>query len=196
MRFYLSKLDGSGVEDDEFRPLVSGFISGAWSAVDARSNVLSQAGWMLVQCDPTGAEHTALAAATGIKYLPFENADGDSLPLTAQVSEIDNLAPFKTFLETHHIPTDGLSGTDTIKYALKIIVRRFLIRQILKNDDMSESLDSTIGDISQAKRQRIATKLVNLGIDISVFSQSTLIRDALKSLANQNVKWLKTPYDD
>jgi len=201
-RVYVAEVIGTGVVDitedisDPFRSAVNPHLGpDSYDDIDMRRDNTSALGRMLsLVFNPTDAEHAAMVADPLITYLPFEDSAGDPLPRTALLSQVNTvkLTAIKTGLETHHVPTDGIVLTMTIAQGLKIAVRRFLLRQILKTDDFNENFDTlTIGDIPVAKRLRIAQRLQPLGFDTSVLALSMTIREGIKLLLAQKVTWLE-----
>ena len=57
MRLYVCPITGTGTEDDPYRPVCSGLVSG-WS-----KRADSADGGVVVQCAPTDTEHDAMLSA-------------------------------------------------------------------------------------------------------------------------------------
>jgi hypothetical protein len=55
MRLYVCPITGTGTEDDPYRPVCSGLVSGWSKRADSE-------GGLVVLCDPTPEEHDAMLA--------------------------------------------------------------------------------------------------------------------------------------
>ena len=194
MRFYLSQFIDRGPNwggmdtSAHYVAVIDDLQSSSWAFIEGRLDYTSIIQWCLVWTDNSDAEHAALLADSRIKYIPWEDNAGDPLPVNAPLSQVDTvkLNNIKSFVEDHHIPTDGLTLNNTVKEAMRLIQRRFQLRQMLRADDFSETLDLTVGDIPSAKRGRIVDKLTARGFDFSGINNATTIRQALKTLVAQN----------
>ena len=193
MRFYLSQFVDLGPNAEmgfsaEYTSVLATLQASRWKFIEGRRDYTSTTQWCLVWTDNTDAEHAILIADSRIKYIPWENDAGDVLPITAQLSEVNStkLTNIKSFVEDHHVPTDGLTLTNTIAEAMTLIRHRFLLRQMLRGDDFSENLGLTVGDIPAGKRGRIIDKLTARGFDLSGITNGMTIRQALKTLVAQN----------
>ncbi len=194
MRYYFSSVIGDGSEDNPFTPIIEKHTSN-WRAVDGRSNPKSATGVMLVECDPTGAEHSAILADPGCVHLPFEDAEGKPLPLTARLDKVQpvKLSAVKARLEENHVPTLGLSGNNLVADALRTVIQRFMIRQVLGVDDFTEGLELAVGGISSSKLHCINKRLGEMGFDLSGVTPGNSVRATLQSLIAQ--KRCKTHMD-
>jgi len=189
MRFYLSKLTGSGIESDKYRPMVDNYIK-KWRAIDGRKDPTTGAGRVFVECSPTDAEHQAIIADPGITYIPIEGAGGVELSKNDPLSSIQNRVALITALEARGIPLDGLVGTDPVKRLMRRIIRKYLIRQMLKGDDFGNALDA---DEAPQKLLRIKALLEAQGFTVPAdLTPRKLIR-AIRRQANSR---LRTQYDD
>lgn len=197
MRVYLSEIIGTGTIDDPYRTAIADHIlrSNSWADIDGRTDMTTANGEMFTFVfNPTQAEHDLIVADSRIKYLPLEDNAGQVLGLNDAVGDIkqNKRVTIKTELENRHIPFDDIQLTDTIRSALKRIIKRFLLRQILKDYDVSEHFDTLLSSIAVAKRQSIAQKLEALGFDTSGLIGSMTVKEALKALMAQNNKWIRT----
>ena len=192
MRFYISKVIGTGTDDDIFRAKASEYVD-SHSAVDGRTLPTGAAGFMLVMCNPTKAQHDAMVAATGIKYLKFEDSDGNVLALNDTLNMLSNPAALNALLENNGVHTDGLSGTSTLRKLINRIVKRCFIKQILIDDDLTESFDTLISSIPRAKLDKINAKLAARGM--AQIDETLDVRTAFKRLVIDNAKSLKNIYD-
>jgi hypothetical protein len=197
-RWYLAEIVGIGSEADPFRPASADPVSANWSAVDGRADSTDGIGWLLVRADVSTVQHATLTADPRIQYLPLEeNGTGRVLAFDEPISMIRAAVrvAIAAALEAKHVPTDDFDASTTVRDLLRRVIRRCLLRQLLGADDYSELLDQTVADIPAAKRNRIAAKLTELGFDLSGFSGATTIRELLRGLATQPVKWNQTNID-
>lgn len=145
---------------------------------------------MLVWCDEDvgHAAHADLIADSRITHVPFDDDAGAPLPMTATLAEVGaaKLANIKAFWESHHVPTDGLSLSDRIIDAIRLAVRRWRVRQHLREADMTEALDRLVGDIPVSKRQAMQARLTGRGYDLAGISTDMTVRAALTELIRQN----------
>lgn len=197
MRIYFAQVIGTGTAEDRFRTSIRDHITrpNSWNDIDCRADASQAAGFMMsIVYDPTAQEHAAIIADSRIKYLPLENAGGDPLTLSDTVGDIDStkLAAIKAELEQRHIPFGDITGADTIRSALKRIIKRFLLRQILKAYDFDENCDLLISSIPAVKRQAIAASLQDRGFAIEGIIGTMTVRQALIYLLSQPNGWIKS----
>lgn len=198
VRYYICTTSGTGTLADPFRPRLRDLFAGKFAAVDARPNPAAATGKMLAWADVTPAQHATIAADPGVTYCPFEDGAGNVLGLDNTLAQIDATKrnQIAAFLESNHVPTDDLVGSDTIGALMRRAVRRFAgLRQLLNADDWTEGLDTLVSAMNAAKRTRIANRLTALGFDTSVISGTDTIRGAMKKLMAQAVKYTRTHWD-
>jgi hypothetical protein len=187
-RFYIANFTGDGLTPETaWFPRILGLQSSpALFTLDGRA-IANVNGPCLVYTDNTDAEHLAVKADPDIKYIHFENTNGDVLGLMDTVADIDQTkkSSMISFLESKHIPTHGITNQSTIREAVGVIAKRFILRGNLRGVDLVEGLDTNIADIPQAQRQAIATQLQSKGFDTSGLSGT--VRQALTSLMNQDI---------
>jgi hypothetical protein len=107
------------------------------------------------------------------------------------------LSNIQNFLETHHIPTQGITLDWTIGQTMAAILRRALVKQRLQEVDFSNfGLEDTVGDIPANTRQTAVDRLQAAGVDTSGITLDTPIRGALLSVMQQKPKLLTTYLDD
>lgn len=197
IRAYLSGFVGNGLSPaTAFRPALFDLAPGTVKDFcDGRSNRQGTAGVALVVADVSSAQHALLIADARITYLPFERSDGSVVPPDGTIGEVSqgNRTTLRGIADTHHIPIQGIGLGDTVREALRLFKRRFILRYLLGVDDWTELLDSLVSSIAAAKRQRIATRLQSLGFDTSAIQGSDTVREALRKLASQDaVRLLRT----
>ena len=157
MPYYLSRIigDGSDAEGNQFRPAIADH-TGIWTCLaDGRADATQAPGRMIVRAD----------------HLPVFDTDPRIQQLT------------RTLLADPVIgaPDDGEADQDDLAFK---VVRRFLVRQLLRADDLP-NLSLTLGDIPAAKRQRIKAKLEARNVDFSGINNSTTIANALRAILPQ-----------
>jgi hypothetical protein len=137
--------------------------------------------WSLVAVDASEATHTAIQADVQITLIPFWNAGGEYLPLTAEVRDV--VEPYRTniatYLEDHRIPTGWITGTMTLGRVIRFIIQILTVVQRLKEDYPEYDLDSLVGDIPAPKRQRILQWMSANGIETGDIDLSWSIRQVL-----------------
>lgn len=177
-RFYLSDVIGTGTEEDPYRP-------SAMEYGNAREFI--QLGNRML-CWAEDTEHASLIADPLTTYIPFEDAQGNPLPVTATLAEIStaNRTTIRNWLEARNVPIADLTGQDTIRKLIRRVVQRYRVWCILRDDDVIEGLDLQVKDIPTAKRSRINTWLQARGYDTSFATGSMPIREFLHRLCNQD----------
>jgi hypothetical protein len=193
MKFYFSTFSGLGIDQAPFYP-------SAWdhvqiSYLDGREYPEIEDGWCICRGDPTEAEHAALLADASTTYLPFENLSGDTIDLDQPLSEISsaNRATILAEFEARHVPTDGITGSTTIREGLKRIYCRIRLRELLIYLDFGkQDFSATIGDIPPLQRKALKRRLENGGFDISGITNTATIKEAILLLSPQIVN---TPID-
>lgn len=178
---------------NSYRPALLVLLpSVAWKGVDGRSSPTGTGPGNEMFCiaDVTAAQHSTLIADARITYLPIENGSGQLVPFTDPISAIStaNRTTIRSRLEARHIPDDGIQLTDAIGLTLRRIALRFLLREILRADDLAEGLDTLVSAIPSARRQAIRAALVARGIDFDSVLGTDTIRQAIVKIVTQNVQ--------
>jgi len=193
VRFYLSDFTGDGLTPETaWKPRIKSLQSSPVKWIDGRLPPTgNKNGVCLVYTDNTDAEHLVVKADSNITYAPFENTAGDVLALTDVVGDIDatKKANIIAFLESKHIPLQGLTNASTIKEVVESIAKRFILRANLRELDLSEGLDTDISSINAAQRNEIKNQLQAKGFDTSGLSGT--VRQALKALMDQDIKTMR-----
>lgn len=159
------------------RPRYVGTIAGAWQSIDCDDNLA------LVAADVTGTEHTAIMVNSDVTAVPanLENTVGGAL------------ATVQAKLEAANLPAQWVTSGMTWRTVLKWTIRLLLIRQRFKGLAPAAAklfsggitLNSTVGDLPAAVRQRLNSAAQSLGLDTSGITLSTTIRVALITLGQQ-----------
>lgn len=181
---FFCSLVGAGTSDpyDPYEPAVRNY-SKIWKCVDGRADATLGAGEMMVETEMISAEYAAAIADPAINEpLPI-----GGLSLSDPVSSLTTtqIQAAKAFFESRHIPTEGINGTDTIASVLRKIIRRYIFRQLMRDLDFAEGLDTLISDIPAARRSAINTRLQSFGFDTSQITGGMTIRQGLKTLFDQ-----------
>ena len=176
---------------DSYRPAIMVIVPGlAWKGVDGRTSPTASGVGQEMFCvaDVTPAQHATLIADARITYLPIEGSGGVVLPFTDPVSNITaaNRTTIRTLLANRHIPDDGIQLNDLIRATLRRIALRFVLREILRADDLTEGLDTLVSAIAAVRRQAIRAKLVARGIDFDTVVGTDTVREAIVKLVSQN----------
>lgn len=187
-RFYLSQRIGNGLMVEEvdqtvgpYRPSGEDYgLVGEYIELGDR---------FLCWADVSDAQHAMIISDPRTAYIPFEDAGGSPLPVTATLAEISaaNRDTIRSWLEARHVPIADLTGSDTIAKLLRRVVQRFRLWCVLGADDVTEALDLQVKDVPVAKRQRINAALQARGYDISFATASMPVRDFLRGLCDQDV---------
>lgn len=174
-RIYHSAIVGTGSLTDPFRPAISDVIAGF-------STASAPGGSFWVLADTDAPQHAATATIAGVNYLDFAEA-----PLTAALSSIPSakLAAARTLLDSLLVPTDDLTGANTVRDVLRRLKHRGSLANVLGSDDFADSLDTLVSAIPPATRQRINIKLQARGLDTGGIGAQTTIRQALHLLVAQ-----------
>lgn len=196
-RFYICDVDGTGAFATPFKPRLASLISGNWAAFDARPDAAAAAGKILAYADVTPAQHTTIVADAGVTYVPFEDAGGNPKTLKDYVGDVSaaNRTLISNRLEAQGVPTDDFSLANTIGAVVRRAIKRFALRQLLKSDDWTESLDSLVSAMDPQKRTRIANTLTAKGFDTSVIQGADTIRAAIRKIVGQNVAAIRNFLD-
>ena len=182
-RLYSCGLIGDGSPDNPYRGEVD--CSRMRRIGDFRTNRSAASGKALYLCDTTPSQHAAAIASPGVKYIPIEDAQGNTLGGSSLVSDIDSAkrAQMVSFLEQQGVPTDGISANDTIRSALQVVLMRGQLASFLGVDDFGLDMDAAISSIPAARRSRIAAKLTAAGFTIP--SPLTTVRQFIQDLRQQ-----------
>ncbi len=201
LRFYLSRYVNAGTaQDPEFLPSAAQVLGPgvSWTSVDGSLNDPTDPtqGRALFIANVTAAQHAQLLADPLTNFAPFEDAAGNPLGLNDPISSISaaNRTAINNFFENNNIPTEGLQGSDPIRALLRRVVRRFLIRQIVDVDDITELLDQTVSQIPVARRNAFAAKLAARGFDTSGITGATTVRQVIGLIGNQMLDDLRANF--
>lgn len=188
-RFYISDFIGDGITPETawYPRILDMQASPPIKFMDGRA-IANVNGVCLVYTDNTDLEHDTVRADPNITYVPLENTLGDVLALTDTVADLDpaKKANIIAFMESKHIPTQGITNASTIREAMTVIVKRFILRGNLRGLDLTEGLDTQISAIPQSTRQNIAAQLQGKGFDTSGLSGT--VREALTDLMSQDIR--------
>jgi hypothetical protein len=188
VRFYLVPVVGTGFSGDRRRPKYFATDAGLPAIADSAGAQFMDYGdepVMLVCANTTGAEHAAIVA----------NADVASAPLDLTQTIGANLGTVQARLEAFHIPADWITAGMTYKTTLRWVTRLFFLHQRfqgLKGGRFFPSgitLDSQVGDLTAAQRQKFQAAIASLNLDAGGVTLTTTIRAALKQLADQLPGW-------
>lgn len=199
MRHYICQIIGTGGPDigDAFRPVIDDLLDVPWNAVDGRTDSALTSGWMLVSTNVTDAQHAILVADPRVRYLPFEDLTGAPLELDSALSNapITQRTLLRDACEAEHIPVHDIGVSNTVRDAMKRLIRRCVLRQKLKELDYVEGLDTLVSDIPAQRRNRIRDRLIEHGFDTSVIAGADTIREAIRKLLSQAVRANQTYLD-
>lgn len=190
LRCYLADVIGTGTLADMWRPATQDIAPGAgWHHCDFRPG--DGAGRMLAYRDVTDAEHATLAADPRVTVIPLEDAGGAALNLqTATIGDIPaaKRATLSNRLDAASIPTADFTLTTPLRVAIRRIIRRGLLRQVLGGNDFTEALNTTISSIPLNKRNAISEALTARGFNMSVVQGSDTVRQALQKILAQQTQ--------
>lgn len=193
MRLYFAQPVGDGrSEATAYRPATRAILPSEEASVrmrwwDGRPNGNTTLGTFLVAFNGTDAEHALLVADPRVTYLPIEDALGNPLSLADPIGDIP-LAKrnvISAACEVHHVPLAGLKGSDPIRFLVRRIRIRFLMRDILRSLDLTEGLDTLISAIPVARRQAITARLTESGFssrDAGVLGSDTVQEAIVKMI--------------
>jgi hypothetical protein len=127
----------------------------------------------------TTAQHNAIVA----------NADVTALPANLNTTiGAANLAAVQAALEARNIPAEWITAAMTYRTVLRAIAALFLLAQryhglyLRSIIESGYTLNSTIGDLPVAARQRLNDMAQSFGFDTSSITLATTIRQALRML--------------
>jgi hypothetical protein len=154
----------------------NGGIAGRWQAL-----TYGKEPWALVAADVTPAERTFLVA----------QADAAVLPVNLDNNVGGALATVQAKLEAANIPADWVTSGMTWRFVFRVVVRIVLLMQRFAGAGaavrlfVTIGLDSTVGDIPIATRQRLVAAAQTFGLDTSGIGLAMTIRAALRILGQQ-----------
>lgn len=143
--------------------------------------------WCITAVDALLVTHTVIQSDPTISLIPFIDAGGDYLPLSATVSQVRSVSrtAIGTVLEGQGVPTDWITGATTLRAVLIQTIRQLEIAQRLGDDFPNIDLDLTVGDIPAAQRGRIINWMDANNIDRSDITSSTTVRQILRRLVQR-----------
>jgi hypothetical protein len=158
--------------------------------LDGRQFPEIEDGWLFAWVDSANIDHTTAVSQSDITYLPFEKADGTRVAINGAISQVSsaNRTAILALLETNGIPTDDITGTNTVADVVKRIAASTTLMQLLQYVDFRDiGFNATIADIPSTKRKAVLRRLTNRGFDVSGITLQTTVREAIKYLLGQNV---------
>lgn len=172
---YLVPVIGDGTEDDPRRPK---YVT-SFSAMDYGFQPV-----MLVATDVDDATDAALQLNADVTRIP--DALDNQLGAAA-------LAIVQNALETRHLPAGWVTGGITYRALLRTVGGFFAFLQRYSTVANTTALvfggavdlETTMNQLSAAKRQELKDTAVSLGLDISGIAGNTKLRAVLKNIADQ-----------
>lgn len=177
VRFYIVPKTGAGTRADSVRPKYIGDLGIGYSAMD-----YGLENTFLAACAPDAATHTSLASNLDVIAIP-QGLDS-AIGLTA-------LSTVQAKLEGLHVPAGWVNETHTYRDVVRAVGKMFVFMQRFHGQQLRTffesgvTLDTRINQLTQAQRQALLDAATSLGLDTSSITGSMLIRQALKTLADQ-----------
>lgn len=134
------------------------------------------------------ATHTTLMADSRI--VPLSPLADDATDLRSKLdtvlNDIPNISVIKTKLENHGINTEWITGTNTVKDAMRYLMRLFYMSQkfegMMDNDLLGfiqNNLTTTVANVPLAVRNKVKTWMQNRGLAIGWITNTTTVREIL-----------------
>jgi hypothetical protein len=188
MRFYFTAIRGLGDENDPFRCPLYDTQNSSFDFLDGREFPEIEDGWLFAWTDNSDIEHAAALLEPDITYLPIEDNTGTLIDFDSPVGQIPaaNRTAILAELESKGIPTDGITGTTTIREAMRLVIKRIRLMEQLRYIDFDESLTTVISDIPAKKRKALKRRLENLGFNVAPLVNTMTMRESINELIAQN----------
>lgn len=135
----------------------------------------------LIKADISTSQHTLLSSQTDVIAFP------NNLDNPATQSAIDSVSPR---LEVFNIPTSWINTSLTYRQILRRISRIFRVFRRLherfdeKIFDVGFDLDSQYKDFSSTAKLNLKEIALELGIDLTEYSNTTTVRQIVEALMN------------
>lgn len=176
------------------------FPRGRCRFIDGRPDQTVAAGTFYVEIDdPSPALHAQLVADARVKYLAFEDADGNPLPddTVIEAVPVAKRAELRAALEAANAPVHDFVGDRmNVRRFKQRLAKHFLFTQVLgRTRRLDLALDMTLGDVPLALRTAVRARLEAFGFDLSPFNLQTTIREFRRGLLEQSPPILRTFYD-
>jgi hypothetical protein len=140
--------------------------------------------WALCRVRALPATHAVIEVDPEIRLLPFYNASGEYLPLTAQV--LDVAEPYRTniadWLEDHRVPAEWITGTLTLGQVLRGIIQVLFTVQRMQDAFPEYDLGATVGDIPSQQRVAMRDFLRDHGIQYDDITNAWTVRQVLRRI--------------
>jgi len=187
VRFYLAPQQGTGTEIDPYRSILNDLIDvhqGDWfDEIDNPARHIS-----ICCVHALDASHTAILGNTQvIPVSPLFASEAD-IPtgLETILNSIPGIATIKSKLETNGINMAWISGSNTLKDAIRYLLKTHAIAQIADGEGNSKvkqlianSLDATVNQVPQAIRTAIRDWMQAKGLAIGRITNATTVREIL-----------------
>lgn len=138
--------------------------------------------WMIVVADLSGADHTLLAGQADVTALP-SNLDA---AITA-----GNVTTIVAKLDSMNVPSGWVKEGMTWREVLRKVINFFTLLQSYEGHGgttpifSSATLNTTVGNLSQATRDRIQAVADDAGLSTTAINGSTTVRQMLQILVDQ-----------
>lgn len=181
VRYYLVPKIGTGslatpASPDPFRPKY--FDGLVYTALDY---VQGSGFCMLVACDTTAPQHTAIVA----------NADAVAAPTDLAQTIGANLATVQAALASFSIPAAWVTSAMTYAVLVRWIARLFMVARAVHGQSGGRllpagvTLASTLGDLTAGQRTALTNAAQSLGCSTTGITLATTLAAALKIVADQ-----------
>ena len=187
VRFYLAPQQGIGTFLNPYRSILNDLIdiqAGDW--FDEIDNPARHISICCVHASDTS--HAAiLANAQVIPVSPlFASEANIPVGLETVLNSIPGIATIKTKLEANGINMAWISGSNTLKDAIRYLFKTHAIAQIADGEGKSEvkqlitnNLDTTVNQVPQAIRTAIKNWMQAKGLAIGWITNATTVREIL-----------------
>jgi hypothetical protein len=187
LRFYIAPQIGTGVWPDAYRSLLHELID--TSAGDSFTEIDNPARRISICCvRASDATHTTIMADSRVFPVSAKVTTAQELKthLDSLLGSIPNVETVKTNLENNGVSCSWLSSSNTVRNALRYVIRIFAIAQISDGEQVNEvkdfireHLDVEVKDVSQAIRIKVKDWMQAKGLAIGWIMNSTTVREIL-----------------
>lgn len=187
IRFYVAPQQGTGTFVDPFRSILNDLINvqagESFTEIDHSSRRISI-------CCVRASDTTHATILADARVFPASPLYADDVAMAAgmevTLNNIPNIAAIKTKLENAGVSTAWISGSNTLRDALRYLVRNFSTCQIADGEAnanvktfLTQSLDLTVQQLTVVQRNAVKDWMQAKGLAIGWIVNTTTVREII-----------------
>lgn len=188
-RFYVSPQIGTGTHDDNYRNKINDYINIRATPPDWFDEIDNSGRHISICCvHATQTAHDLIVTDTQILPISplYASEEEMATGMETILDSIPNIATIKTTLEDRGISTSWISGSNTLRDAIRYMIRVFVFaniadgkRQVQVRDFVQNSLSTRINQVPTAVSNAVKNWMVAKGLATGWITGTTTVRQIL-----------------